>query len=657
MKRIVRGNDFTMRIPVVKIVEGEKVAFPLPGCTDIVVRLCSAYRRLELAYTIDAKEDNVIVARVEGDRIPLGTYALEVRGKIFGNDWRSNEYEQVAIVDRNADADTELGETDEGENSVEMDTAVVVLPPDRELEALVKEAQAQNKAMSELSDAIKVSEEGRVKSEELRAKSEEARVQAELTRASTEAERTKAEQVRENNEGQRLAAEQGRVTAENARVTAENARTEAAAKAVADCEAASAGAERCNVTMEGSTITVTNRDGEQNTVDVVDTDEKVTVTIKSSVDSVKVSGITVSVYFNRDTKSPLKIVTDTGGKASFTAKRGEYYELKFPEYGAAQPIAPVGFTAVLPEREVSVTYMSYDKDNSEEVAITVARYPDGKYAAWANKEVKCTYDGNTTSFFTGTDGKVSIYVPLGKTYTITVDNEDGYSAQNGQNKISHTAELSYRGVSFFFYQYATGLWCVTEDGTAYTIDDWLATGRDGGEVVAIKFASYNLITHKGVFAFRTSDLTNVAGLTKTKWSSASILFPSIPSSGYQSSLPYFYNGQDATTLIRQDAATLKVSADAADAACGQTLDIGGKTLRGFLPGGGQIDMFLDNMVQLRDILAKIYGEDVSEDFYTNLGACWSCIQHASVNGLWFNTNTSNFLNKGNLCKILPAFPL
>lgn len=657
MKRIVRGNDFTMRIPVMKIVDGEKVAFPLPGCTDIVVRLCSAYRRLELAYTIDAKEDNVIVARVEGDKIPLGTYALEVRGKIFGNDWRSNEYEQVAIVDRNADADTELGETDEGENSVEMDTAVVVLPPDRELEALVKEAEETVKTVTALNEQVTVSEEGR-------AKSEESRVQAELTRVSQEAERTKAEQVRENNEGQRLVAEQGRViaenarvTAENARVTAENARTEAAAKAVADCEAASAGAERCNVTMEGSTITVTNRDGEQNTVDVVDTDEKVTVTIKSSVDSVKVSGITVSVYFNRDTKSPLKIVTDTGGKASFTAKRGEYYEVKFPEYGAAQPIAPVGFTAVLPEREVSVTYMSYDKDNSEEVAITVARYPDGKYAAWANKEVKCTYDGNTTSFFTGTDGKVSIYVPLGKTYTITVDNEDGYSAQNGQNKISHTAELSYRGVSFFFYQYATGLRCVTEDGTAYTIDDWLATGRDGGEVVAIKFASYNLITHKGVFAFRTSDLTNVAGLTKTKWSSASIFFPSIPSSGYQSSLPYFYNGQDATTLIRQDAATLKVSADAADAACGQTLDIGGKTLRGFLPGGGQINMFLDNMVQLRDILAKIYGEDVSEDFYTNLGKCWSCIQHATVNGLWFNTNTTNYLNKGNLCKILPAFPL
>lgn len=141
MKKIVKGNDFTMRIPVMKLVDGEKQAFPLPGCTDIVVRACSAYRRYELTYTVDAKEDNVILARVEGDQIPLGTYALEVRGKIFGNDWRSNEYEQFQIVDKNADADTAFGSTDDGENSVEMDTAVVYMPPDRELSALVSQAQ------------------------------------------------------------------------------------------------------------------------------------------------------------------------------------------------------------------------------------------------------------------------------------------------------------------------------------------------------------------------------------------------------------------------------------------------------------------------------------------------------------------------------------
>lgn len=133
MKKIVKGNDFITRIPVMKIVDGERQAFPLPACTDIVVRLCSAFRRYELAYTIDAKDDNVLLARVEGDKIPCGSYALEVRGKVFGNDWRSNEYEQLRIVDRNADADTELGGTDEGEPSVEMDTAIVYLPPSAEL--------------------------------------------------------------------------------------------------------------------------------------------------------------------------------------------------------------------------------------------------------------------------------------------------------------------------------------------------------------------------------------------------------------------------------------------------------------------------------------------------------------------------------------------
>ena len=47
MKKIVKGNDFIMQIPVMKVVNGEKVAFPLPACTDIVVRLCSAYLLVE----------------------------------------------------------------------------------------------------------------------------------------------------------------------------------------------------------------------------------------------------------------------------------------------------------------------------------------------------------------------------------------------------------------------------------------------------------------------------------------------------------------------------------------------------------------------------------------------------------------------------------
>lgn len=141
MKKIVRGNDFTLRIPVRKIVNGEQVAFPLPACTDIVVNIVNQYRRVNLAYSIDTVEDNIINARVEGDAVSVGTYALELRGKIFGNDWRSKEYEQFAIVDNNASGDTTFnGELIEGEDSVEMNTALVILPPTAELTQLITDA-------------------------------------------------------------------------------------------------------------------------------------------------------------------------------------------------------------------------------------------------------------------------------------------------------------------------------------------------------------------------------------------------------------------------------------------------------------------------------------------------------------------------------------
>lgn len=156
MKKIVKGNDFTLKIPVMKMVEGQGQSFPLPACTDIVVQVCNQFKRIPLAYDIDVKEDNVLLARVEGDKMSLGTYAIEVKGKIFGNDWRSNEYPQFAIVANNADADTEFCETDEGDNSVEMDTAMVILPPSVELSDLISDT---NEALGKVDSAVNKTEE------------------------------------------------------------------------------------------------------------------------------------------------------------------------------------------------------------------------------------------------------------------------------------------------------------------------------------------------------------------------------------------------------------------------------------------------------------------------------------------------------------------
>lgn len=186
--------------------------FPLPACTDVQVRVCNQFKRISLSYEVDVENDNVILARVEGDQIPLGTYAIEVSGKIFGNDWRSNEYPQFSIVAKNADADTEFGETDEGDNSVEMDTAMVILPPTVELSDLINKANDALKNNNETNDTLNTNEE--------------ARKEAEAQRVSAESERVYAEQTRVSAEDSRMTAESSRVNAESDRVRAEDARTE-----------------------------------------------------------------------------------------------------------------------------------------------------------------------------------------------------------------------------------------------------------------------------------------------------------------------------------------------------------------------------------------------------------------------------------------------
>ena len=240
MKHITKGNDFTMRIPVVRIYNGERIPMPLPACTDIIVNICSPYRRISLAYSIDVSEDNVILAKVEGDQLYVGKYALEVKGKIGGVDWRSNEYEQIAIVDNNASADTSFIVTEEGEDSLLMDTAIAILAPDTGLYDKVLTAEearevAETKRQSAESERIakelerKANEDERKASEASRAENESVRLANEQARTASEAERVKAENIRKQNESERVRNESSRSEAETLRQQKESERQSAEA--------------------------------------------------------------------------------------------------------------------------------------------------------------------------------------------------------------------------------------------------------------------------------------------------------------------------------------------------------------------------------------------------------------------------------------------
>lgn len=676
MKKIVKGNDFTLKIPVMKmVVEGQPQAFPLPACTDVVVQVCNQFKRIPLVFEIDVKEDNVLLARVEGDQMSLGTYAIEVKGKIFGNDWRSNEYPQFAIVANNADADTEFGETDEGDNSVEMDTAMVILPPSVELSDLISDT---NEALGKVDGAVSKTEEAVKKANDAVSQVNEAlgKVQnvdididgtdLNITRPSGEKKEFDLMQLK-GDKGERgeqgmkgdtgAQGEQGPQGQKGDPFTYDDfteaeikelqkPAIEAATKAqeiFKKAETATTGAETCNVTMQGSTISVTNRHGETKSVDVINTDEEVTVTIASSVDSIKVAGIKINVFLNNG-KTPQTYTTNAEGKVTFTIDRGNYYQVVFPEYGNAQPIAPQGYTAVLGSRNINVEYLPYDEDSMEKVIITATKYVENVGTAWEGIPVVVTVDKKATTYQTDEKGQVTVFVPYKKEYTVVINDQDGYNVSFNKNSRTYTANVPQRLVDYRFYQFKAGIFVVDANKNEYYIEDWVAAGRNADDAVAIKVADASLSINHGTFCIRTSDIKNVSKLISTSWCTQNLQFNSIALNGYDVKDANYYNGESSSYLIRQEAQERSLSVIAFDYAYGQIFNLGGEDLHGFIMSVGQEYVHVANIGIIKQVLETLYGETVATDYYnfvmkkyrwtstqSNATYAWTCSSSASSN--------------------------
>lgn len=849
MKKIVRGNDFTLRIPVKKIVNGEQVAFPLPACTDIVVNIVNQYRRVALSYTIDTAEDNIINARVEGDAVSVGTYALEVRGKIFGNDWRSKEYEQFAIVDNNASGDTAFnGELIEGEDSVEMNTALVILPPTAELTQLINDANTALETAKQTDATLKANESERTEAEQQRASAEAARVSAESRRSESEGvrhaaevervsnedarktaeaqrdmaetERTEAENIRIASETARVAAEEQRATtftelsanvnaavsnantaasaantatekanaeegkraeaeslraeaeaarkreegirqeseterirketareaeeetrqtaeaervkAENSRTEAENIRTEteterkheesvrqeneiarvrqenerteaenarraaetsrveaedsrnnifsstkqncdaaaqearsAAQKATtAAQEAHSAtqevttaiiGAERVNAKIEKGVLTVTDRNGSEKSVDVGDVAEEVTVHVTSSVASINPAGIKINVFINNG-KTPQTYITDNDGTTTFSIAKGNYYQITFTEYGNAQPIAPVGFTAVLATRNIDVEYKPYDEESMENVVVTVTKYTDGTGAAYEGVPVVVTVDRKNTTYNADAKGQVSLYVPYGKEFTVNVENQDGYSVSLNRNTRTYTASVPQRLIDYKMYQFRAGIFIIDNNLNEYYLEEWQAAGKTAEEAVAIKVADANLTLNRGTFMIRTSDILAIKSLPQKMWCTQNLQFDSIALDGNNTNDANYYNGESSSFLVRQEAVERSLSVPAFDYAYEQIFSIAGHELHGFLMSVGQDYVHIANIGIIKQVLTALYGEKVATAYYNFVmnRIRWTSTQNIATYA-WYCGSSANSNVKSNSFYVLPVF--
>lgn len=666
MKKIVRGNDFTLRIPVMKIVNGERVAFPLPGCTDIKVNVVNQYRRIALSYTIDVSEDNVLLARVEGDKVAVGTYALEVKGKLFGNDWRSNEYEQFQLVDNNAAGDT-VFEPHEGEDSVEMDTALVVLAPSVELGNLIKDAE---ETIADTKEALK-GVESKMGDIEQRADTaigaattaaEKANTAAEKANtAAEEAEQTNtdvktAEQARMEAEKDRKRAEILRVQAEKERVTAEKKRTSDTNEAVQAAKDATAGAEKVNAELNGNVLTVINRQGIAKNVNLTDADEHVTVNVTTALASVSVEGIILNVYINNGA-DPQQYTTDSNGQAMFTATKGSTYKVVFPYIEGCAILNPVQHVAAVGNRIIDAVYTE-ETIKFEHVTVRMQKANDDDVLQpWEGAPVHVTIDGKKTDYITDTQGMVSFDVKIGTSYNVVVDKVDGmYEQYDNYSRTRKAMADSYR-FNYAYHYYESGVWLIDDEGKKWTWDAWKASGKDKAHLVFVCIKTLDTQRYGGDIYISIDLLANFAQIPNKQWANQNVQFKNIPLNGTNNSdtryYKFAYNGLVATITIIAEGDERGIETPFCDYCHSKTVDCAGETWQGYGPTLEQWKLAWANIDYVVDAVNLKFPElGVSVNNYKVYK--WTATQGGATLSCYFGTAMSGVL-KSNAFLAFPFF--
>ena len=500
----------------------------------------------------------------------------------------------------------------------------------KELESSRQAAESQ-RTTSEISRIEK--ESNRVIAEDKRNIAEQNRQQNELIRETQESTRQDNELIRKNQENSRIQAENVRKENESNRVIAEEQRE----KVIADAKNTIKEASNVNAELDGTKINITNRKGEIKSLELVDIDEHVTVTMKTKIADVTLSGKVLNVFRNHG-ETPEQYTTNDQGVVTFSVTRGTYYEIHFPDVGIAQPIDPIGYTATLPVRNIEVEYIPAAEGPQEHVTIELCKaLLDGTRETFPNINFSVQINnGDVQNYTVDTQGQYQFDIPVNKKYTVTFTQQEGFYNTTSLVK-EFTASSSNRIVRFIYYTYKNGIFIVTEDGQEYTLNQFKEQNLDKTTAKMVAVYERNLIKNNGVIYASIADLST-ANYPSKQWCNQNVLFNDIPSNGNDINAMYYYDGNGATTAILQEAKERNLICDAATYARTKQITIDGNTMYGYLPSIGQIYTFQYNSTAIDEILKYIVGDNtktVSNNFINVVK--WTSCQKGPSNAWDYNT--------------------
>lgn len=512
-----------------------------------------------------------------------------------------NEEARVAAEEQRAATFTELseavntavGKADEAVKTV--DTAI-----DKANTAENERAEAEKQRTE--AEAARNREEGiRQESETERVRQETAREDAEATRQNAEVEREKADAEREKRVSEAIS---DTSSAAKTATDAAAAATETAKKAMV----ATTEAERVNAELRGNMLVVTDRNGDVSTLDFEqwDLEERVNITMTTSVAGVSVKGVAVNVFLN-GSSAFTKYTTDADGKVSFTIPRGTMYRIAFQELKGCDPLPSLTYTAALRVRDINVEYKPIS-DEKASVIVTIDKAEDGKVIPFGGVAVTCAIDnGDTITTETGSEGKVTFRIPYNKKYKITAALKDGYYAFRGVYEKNNVADLAEHNIYFHYYPTTSGVFILDATGAQYTADEWQATGKTAEEAVLIKLVTQNLANGNNCFGFSPAALQ--AGYPNKQWCTQNTPFNNIPLNGNNVKDALYYNGVTSSKLVREEAEERGLSVPLFTYAYEQTVDLADAQLHGFILAIGQMIEMNVNKSLVDEVVKMLYGSN------------------------------------------------
>lgn len=510
---------------------------------------------------------------------------------------------------------------------------------------------------------------------------EEERAEAERLRAEAEATRSREEGVRQESETERIRQETARETAESARKNAEAERekadaerekrvfeaisnTSSAIKTATDAAAvatetakkamvATTEAERVNAELRGNVLVVTDRNGDVSTLDFEqwDLEERVNITMTTSVAGVSVKGVAVNVFLN-DASTFTKYTTDADGKVSFTIPRGTMYRIAFQELKGCDPLPSLVYTAALKVRDINVEYKPIS-DEKVSVVVTVDKAEDGKVSPFPGVALTCAISGgDTITTETDSEGKVTFRVPYNKKYKITTVQKDGYYAFRGVYEKNNVADVAEHNLYFHYYPTTSGVFILDATGAQYTADEWQAAGKTTEEAVLIKLVTQNLANGKNCFGFSPAALQ--AGYPNKQWCTQNVPFNNIPLNGNNVNDALYYNGLESSKIVREEAEERGLSVPLFTYAYEQTVNLADAQLHGFILTIGQMAETNINKTLVDEVVKMLYGSNAklfSALFSQNK---WTSTQFNAAYA-WFFYSSPDSYSKSLSYMALPVF--